>query len=155
MVSSWQDRGNTLVEMLVAMALASLVLSGLMSIYWTGSSAFQRLSANADAQYAVRSAIQKMGEDIRGTSSVAIQEGGAKLSLLTAAGEAVDYYMENNQLYRDGIAKVPIAENISGLNFRGSSSLVKITADATVDGRAYQLISSISPRLASVAGGDK
>ncbi len=155
MVGRGADRGSTLVEMLVAMALASLVLSGLMSIYWTGSSAFQRLSSTTEAQYAVRSAAQNIGEDIRGASVVSITEGGAKLILLTAGGEAVNYYMANNKLYRDGKAKVPIAENISGLNFSGSSSLVKITADATVNGRTYQLISSISPRLASVAGGDK
>ena len=150
-----RDRGSTLAEMLVAMALASLILSGLMSIYWTGSNAFQRLSSTSDAQYAVRSATQKMMEDIRGASAVSIEEGGAKLILLTAAGEAVNYYVANNQLYRDGTAKVPIAENISGLSFSGSSSLVKITADATVNGRTYQLISSISPRLASLAGEDK
>ncbi|MDD3364777.1 MAG: prepilin-type N-terminal cleavage/methylation domain-containing protein [Syntrophomonas sp.] len=155
MVGRGRDRGSTLAEMLVAMALASLVLTGMMSIYWTGSNAFQRLLATADAQYAVRSATQKMGEDIRGASVITILEGGAKLSLLTATGEAVNYYMANNQLYRDGNAKVPIAENISGLNFSGISSLVKITVNGTVDGRAYQLISSISPRLISVVEGDK
>jgi type II secretory pathway component PulJ len=154
MVGKGHDRGSTLAEMLVAMALASLVLSGIMSMYWAGSNAFQRLSSNADAQYAVRNATQKMADDIRCASAVSIQEDGTKLILLTAAGEAVNYYLANNQLYRDGNAKVPIAENISGLNFFGSSSLIKITADATVNRRTYQLIISINPRIASAAGAD-
>ncbi len=147
MANGWQDRGSTLVEYLVAMALAALVLSGMMSIYWNGSNVFQRLSSASDAQYAVRSAMHKMGDDIRAASEVSIQEGGTCLILHTTTGELVKYYMANNQLYRDGKAKVPIAENIKSLYFAGSSGMVTITAAATVNGATCQLISSISLRL--------
>lgn len=148
MGEDWQDRGSTLAEMLVAIGLAALVISCLMSLYWASSNALLKLTAAADAQYSARIAIHKMSEDIRGALSVSIPEGGSNLLLVTANNETVNYYTANTELYRDGLAKVPVAENISSICFAGASALVSITVIANVNGTDCQMTSNISPRLA-------
>jgi len=141
------EKGTTLVEMLVALALVSVVLSGLMGVYWVGSKSYENQAASSDAQYAARMAAQIIVEDIRGAAEAETQEEGAKLRLLTTSGEDVVYYrQENNWLYRDGNAKTPIAENITGLSFTRNNSLFTIKIDATVNGFLYSLSTGVTRR---------
>jgi len=141
------EKGITLVEMLVALALVSVVFSGLMGVYWVGSKSYENQAASSDAQYAARMAAQIIVEDIRGAAEAETQEEGAKLRLLTASGEDVVYYRQaNNWLYRDGNAKTPIAENITGLSFTRNNSLFTLNIDATVNGFLYSLSTSANRR---------
>ncbi|MCX5780429.1 MAG: prepilin-type N-terminal cleavage/methylation domain-containing protein [Firmicutes bacterium] len=149
----WRNRGTTLVEMLVALAISSLLMGGFVSVYWSGSYIFAEQAAYAEAQYSARSSVQMMAVDIRRASTVAILDNGAQLSLVSASGELVRYYRYNYQLFREGItgrgtARVPIAENISGLQFNGIASLVIFNIEATVGGQSYQLSTCANSRLA-------
>jgi prepilin-type N-terminal cleavage/methylation domain-containing protein len=157
MDSGWHNRGTTLVEMLVALALSSLLMGGLISVYGSGSYIFAEQAAYTDAQYSVRSSVQQMEEDIRRAATVAILDNGAQLSLGIASGELVRYYQYNNQLFREditsqGTTRLPIAENISYLQFSGTARLVTIIIDATVAGKSYRLSTSVNPRLADLSG---
>lgn len=152
----WRNQGTTLVEMLVALALSSLLMGGFVSVYWSGSYIFAEQAAYAEAQYLVRSSVQQMAADIRRASTVAILDNGAQLSLVSVSGEVVRYYRYNNQLFREGItsrgtARVPIAENISGLQFKGTASLVIFSIEATVGGQSDQLSTCVNSRLADLS----
>ncbi|MDD4170615.1 MAG: hypothetical protein PHQ94_00095 [Syntrophomonas sp.] len=156
MFRDWPNRGTTLVEVLAAISLGSLMMVGLLSVYWSGSNAFAKLAANAEAQYSARSAMQQIGEDIRRASAVEVQGDGIILSLSTP-GESVGYYRANNQLYRvvttsTGTATVPIAENVSQLSFGTGATMVTINIDITVGGLTYQLSTTVNPRLIETSG---
>jgi Tfp pilus assembly protein PilW len=132
------------------------MMVGLLSVYWSGSNAFAKLAANAEAQYSARSAMQQIGEDIRRASAVEVQGDGIILSLSTP-GESVGYYRANNQLYRvvttsTGTATVPIAENVSQLSFGTGATMVTINIDITVGGLTYQLSTTVNPRLIETSG---
>jgi len=139
-------------ELLVTLVLVAMVSSGLMALYWTGSRIFHRQADNIDAQYAVRSAMQKMGADILEAVSVDIVANGTELDLLIGNDEAVNYYVQNHNLFRDGSSKIPMAENISHLHFGGSSQLVEISLEATAGGRNYRLSSRFHPRILDSSG---
>lgn len=157
MKAVWGNRGTTLVEILLALALSSVLMSGLVSIYWSCSYIFTEQAAYIDSQYSVRSSVQQMGEDIRRASIVEILANGAELRLGLASGESLRYYLYNNQLFREGItqqgtARVPIAENISYLRFSGTASLVTISIDATMAGKSHRLSTCVHSRLADLGG---
>jgi prepilin-type N-terminal cleavage/methylation domain-containing protein len=150
MVVNKVEAGFTLMEMLVALALASLVSTGLMSVYWSANHAFNRLSDYSDTQYGARSAIQRIVEDVRmATQAPVVKESNTKL-VLTTPGGTVEYYRNaiNNNLYRrSGGTAVPVAENITDLKFSNSVSPLKITVEAAVRGNAYRLSSGASYRV--------
>jgi len=139
-------------ELLVTLVLVAMISSGLMAIYWTGSRIFHRQSANVDTQYAVRSAMQKMGADILEAVSVDVVANGTELDLITGNDEIVHYYVQDHNLFRDGASKIPVAENISHLYFSGSRQLVEICLEATAEGRNYRLSSRFNPRISDSSG---
>lgn len=156
MFRNWSNSGTTLAEVLLAISLGFLLMAGSISVYWSGSQAFAKLSADAEAQYSARSAMQEIGEDIRSASAVEVQADGTELKLWTS-GQIVRYFMDNNQMYRsviksNGTSTVPIAENVSQLSFEVSLNLVTIGIGITVNDLTYHLSSSVYPRLTQVPG---
>jgi len=152
MIACRYSRGTTLLEILLALGLSSLIIGALITVYLSASSAYQKLAAYADAQYAARSVIDQIGDDIRGASVIEIVTGGSELKLLKPNNDLIRYYMENNQLYRVkttglGTAKVPIAEKVSCLSFNGKNSLVTASIDITIDQTTYHLSSTFFARL--------
>ena len=59
-----RDRGFTLVELLVAMAIASIVMAAIFSVYATLTRSYTTQNAFADVQQAVRASVDIMAEDI-------------------------------------------------------------------------------------------
>lgn len=152
MISGRFNRGATLVELVLALALSALVMSGLISVYWSGSRIFAKQAAYTDAQYAVRSSAQQMGQDIRSASVLEIMDNGAQLRLTAVTGELVRYYLYNQQLFREGTTsrgtvRLPIAENINHLHFSVMTSLVIVNIEAIVAGKSYQLTTAVNSRL--------
>jgi len=148
----WKNSGTTMPELLVTLVLVAMVSSGLMAVYWTGSRIFHRQSANVDTQYAVRSAMRKMGTDVLEAISVDIAPKGTELALITGYNEKISYYIQNHNLYREGASKTPVAENISYLYFSGNRQLVEISLEATTGGRNFRLSSKFHPRTLDSSG---
>lgn len=141
-----------MLEMVLALAIASLLFSVLMSIYLSGNKLFEELLADSNLQYSARSAIWSMEEDIRGASDLEILGGGSRIVLYTSTGETREYYLANGQVYRvvitnRGSAKYPIAENISNLCFQGDSNLVNISVQANIGSSNCLLLSNVHPRI--------
>ena len=152
MINCWHNRGTTLLEILLALGLSSLIVSALLTVYLSVSNAYQKLTAYADAQYSARSAIDQVSEDIRAASVMEIVADGSELRLLIPNGESIRYYMDNSQLHRVkttslGTAKVPIAEKVSCLSFNGNNHLVTATIAITIDETTYRLSRSVCSRL--------
>jgi prepilin-type N-terminal cleavage/methylation domain-containing protein len=151
------NQGTTLLEMLVALALGAIIISGLISFYWSGCNIFGDQMERTELQYSARTSMQQMGDDIRSAQEVEIQEYGAKINIVSTSGETVRYFRQNNQLYREatssrGTAKVPVAENITYLNFASTYRLITVTIEGNRDRITYRLSTSINPRLISKTG---
>lgn len=160
------EKGMTLVELLLALALLILVGSGLFSVYWTGNNVFERQSSNADAQYSARTAMQWIVKDVLQATAdseenapVIILDGGKKLQLGIKYMEnkqlkysQVEYYLDDDTkwLYRDESLKPasPIAENIERVSFSHNSllNLLNIKVIAEIAGHSFALDSAVTPR---------
>lgn len=145
-------QGTTLLEILLALGLGSLIIAALLTTYMSAGNSYQKLAAYSDAQYSARSSLDQIGQDIRGACVIEIIAGGTGLSLLTSSGDLIRYWTENDQLYRVkttslGTAKVPIAEQVSFLSFAGNAGLVTATIDITVDDTTYRLSRSVCSRI--------
>lgn len=147
------EKGTTLLEILVALALMSLVLTGMFSVYWAGSRAYTRQSASSDAQYCSRTAMQWMIRDIISSKpfngSPALNSDSLTLHIPMAGGEEaqeVSYYLSSTNLRRDNLA---VMDNICYLNFvrDSGSELIKITVEARVNEQSCRLTSTARPRV--------
>lgn len=149
------DRGTTLLELLIALALMSMVMAGLFSVYWTGNKAFERQSSVSDAQYCARTAIQWITRDIM-CSYPAEGDTGLDDDELTIRvmkddekkSASCHYFLSGTNLRRNNLA---VAENITYLNFtrNSGSDLIKVTVEAGVNGQSCRLMSAAMPRVTS------
>jgi prepilin-type N-terminal cleavage/methylation domain-containing protein len=136
------DKGLTIIELLVALFLLSLVMSSLMTAYWSGSRAFKRQTAGTDARYMARTAMQWLISDIREAAEFTIE--GNRLLIQTPDNEGIWYRLDDsNQLLRNN---VPVAENISDITYNTGFRLIEVTVVAVVNDEVYTLSGSVSPR---------
>lgn len=149
------DRGTTLPELLIALALMSMVMAGLFSVYWVGNNAFERQSSGSDAQYCARTAMQWIIGDIICSYPAEGDTGLDDYELTIRVmkddeeeSEGCHYFLSRTNLRRNNLV---VAENITYLNFtrKSGSNLVKVTIEAGVNGQSYQLVSAAMPRVTS------
>jgi prepilin-type N-terminal cleavage/methylation domain-containing protein len=156
-----RNYGFTLVEVLIALALVSLIGSGLFSVYWLGNKSYNQDSTDSDLQYMARNAMQRISSDI--VQADTKQEDAIKKNLdgsLTIKKESgpVTYNQSssNNWLYRSESGSTQaVAEMIT--NFEPialGSNLWEITITAAQGSASYTLTSRISPRVALLEAGD-
>jgi len=152
MTNCWHDRGTTLLEILLALGLSSLIVGAMITVYLSAGNAYQKLAAYADAQYSARTVIDQIGEDMRGASFIEILPDGSEIELVTSNNDLIRYYVVNNQLYRlkttvFGTGIVPIADKVSCLTFNGNNGLVTATIEITIDQTTYRLSRAFCSRL--------
>lgn len=162
------ERGMTMVELLVAIAISALVLAGLMSLYWLGSRAYMREEEMAEAQYAARQAEEFISRDMRSCSSFTICDAagnpvnpgsaGVRLELVIEENGRtahVSYRLDsyNHNLYRsfiDGVSNntLAVANGISSLAFQSPSlDLVDIYIRASCGNTEYVLTGGMKKRV--------
>lgn len=152
MVKCWHNQGATLLEIVLALGLSSLIIGALVTVYLSASSAYQKLAAYADAQYSARSVIDQIGKDIRGAAVIEIATGGLEIELVSSNNDLIRYYMENNQIYRQTTAgyatgTVPIADKVNSLTFNDNNGLVTATIDISIEQSTYHLSRAFCSRL--------
>ena len=59
------ERGFTLAELLVAIAILGLIMGGILTLLMTGNQSYLTGSNQAEAQGAVRAALERMTTDLR------------------------------------------------------------------------------------------
>ncbi|MEN6326264.1 MAG: prepilin-type N-terminal cleavage/methylation domain-containing protein [Syntrophomonas sp.] len=152
-----QEKGTTLLEILIALALVSIVVTGLFSVYWAGHNAFERQLESSDAQYCARTAMQWIVDDIMSSSkserSPALN-GDRLILYITTAGAAepqeVAYFLNDTNLRRDNLA---VMNHINYLNFQreAGKKLIRVTIEARVGRQSYRLINAATPRVTDEA----
>ena len=135
-------KGSTLIELLIAFALLSVVMVCLLTVYFTANNAWQAQVAATDSQYMARSAMQWVINDIRPAKTAALENNN--LIIIKSDGQKVVYKVDTKkQLQRNNS---PIAENITSADYRIHSDLIEVTITATVNDRTYILTSAATPR---------
>lgn len=115
----------TLLETVLALFLLTLILQGVMAVFWHTFLISERLQQSAELQYATRRARQHLGADLAACHQVQVRDAAGNNAVsgphlyLTISDELIHYYMHNGQLYRDSTrgSPLPLAENIAGLTF--------------------------------------
>jgi prepilin-type N-terminal cleavage/methylation domain-containing protein len=133
-------RSFTLLEVLVSIAILTLVVAGVFSVFYVGDTCWRTDTGLVDLQQQVRQAIDGMSREIRqgNPGSIAITEAGARIDF-SIGGDNIAYYLNNGQIIREYSAGADriLGNNISALNFSldGSVVLIEVTAEKTVQGR--------------------
>lgn len=153
------DKGTTLLELLLALALIGMVMAGLMSAFWFSVFSFNREIAQSDIQYAARQGRERIIKDFRSSEGFYVQDAalndmpmgqkGQRLHLIKTE-ENVDYYAKNNQLYRDSSlsSPEPVAENIADINFINKvPGMVRITIISRSGGNNFILRTNYMSRI--------
>lgn len=166
----------TMVELLVALALISIVACGLIAVYWSGSSALERENTRIDAQYDARLAIDKISRDIWEGNFYEVQDvaeendntqKGHKLYIERKEGQKVhtityrvnnnanqrDYYRKLQRVYNNGrnIDTKTITFNRADICFTdikaGDLVQIEIIIKDDKDNQVYKLITCCKSRM--------
>ena len=130
-----ESGGFTLVELLVAMAIASILLAAVVSLFMSLNKSYTRQNAAADAQQVVRAGVDYMAQSIRLAGLDPDQTGGFGITLATdtsitfaadlnlsgnspETGETITYSLSGDEL-RSSLGAVPLVENVDNSNGPG------------------------------------
>lgn len=144
----FDDNGLIMAEIILALGLTTLVIAALMTVYFSAYRVFACQTAFTDIQYAERAAMQMIIEDIMSAREVEYLDDSKKLRLLVG-DDYVSYYLQDQTVYRQGAAKMPVANYISSLSFRSDSQpgYTTIHMEACQGQETTRLVCSAIPRL--------
>lgn len=143
------QEGFTLLEVLLALAIGSIVLMGLFSVFWSASNAYEWGATSVDIQYMARRAVSDMEKDIKEATSINIDQESKKLLLNEESENEIAYYVKNGNLIKAyKKASLPIAENVNEIEFiQLESGLVEVMVEVESGGKKYKLYNSVYPRV--------
>lgn len=150
-VSQLKAKGNTwgftLLEILLALGLASLVISFVFIIYGMAHTGYTKQVAYSECQYCARMTASMIMKDVRNGIQAKVSNNNRLLIITAADGESIRYYLENSQVYRDYKGgKVPVAENIFCLEFEQHNNAIKARIKAAYGKDTYSLELTCVPR---------
>lgn len=115
--SANDERGNMLIELLLGFALALLIIGILQQAAGLVLSGYRNSNNRAELQYSSRMAMDCIQQDIRTSRDFQVSADAGKLIITGAGGENIRIYANNGNLYRVYKSTVPVAENISAVEF--------------------------------------
>ena len=126
--------GFTLVELLVAMAIASIMLAAVTNLFVSLNKSYTRQNAAADAQQVVRAGVDFMAQSIRLAGLDPVQTGSFGITLATDTSitfladldldgsldgtETITYTLSGDEL-RSNLDAAPLVENVDNSNGPG------------------------------------
>lgn len=117
------EQGMMLMDLLLGLALALLLIGILQQVTGLVFSGYGNSNNCAELQYSSRMALDCIQQEIRTARDFQVNAEGSQLIITDAGGENIQIYTKDGSLYRtyEGTA-VPIAENLSSVNFIKSGS---------------------------------
>ncbi len=138
------NKGMTAVEIIIALALWSIIITLLFTIFSFIARAYENNTNGMDAQYNARMIIFNINKDIR--SAKQIEVIGDEKIIITGEDTSVSYYQENGTAYRHGKTKIPIAEKVVDLSFSRQDNLITCSVTTGLVNYEYNVEMSCSPR---------
>lgn len=142
------QQGFTLIEVLLTLAIGSIVIIGFFSVFWATSNAYEWGVTSLDIQYMARRATNDIEKDIKEATSINIDQESNRLVLNGERENEIIYYVRDGNLIKTHKkASLPIAENVKVIKFTQSTNgLVEVMVEAESQGRKYTLHTSVYPR---------
>jgi type IV pilus assembly protein PilW len=142
------ERGFTLTELLVSMALITVIMGGLLSLQLTGQETYLTGSNQVESQESGRLALQRMITEIRGAGNdptrATTQVGAAwtKITAASATGFTLNNDWSGDGLINSGTSYVvngvsrgeQITYSLNGSQLRRQESAVDATPQVVIDG---------------------
>lgn len=146
MIKVGGQKGYLAVEYLVSLSIMAVVIFALFALLHAACSLSNCAQIDADLHYSARSSMLMIENDVLAAKKLQVINAGKTLRLESSDG-AVYYYIKNQQLYRHGKSKLPVAENAQSISFRViTSGLVEVIIQVDAKGRSYKLQSAFSIR---------
>lgn len=146
------DKGMTLIELVVGLAVLSLATALLYMIYSTGLKQFSSESATIENQYNIRQAMSFIGREIRRADLIRVANNQLELTYLDINNnidEIAYYYLSDNTIYKKskGTAN-PLVEGIAVFTYhiKGKNIELVITSLPNSVGKDFSVTSSIRIR---------
>lgn len=119
-----RDRGFSLVELLVALVVASIVMAAIYSVYAALTRSYTTQNAAADVQQAVRATIDFMSEDIMmaGLTNPEEDYGGTDVGISVAGSTQISFNADRNM---DG--DTDAADNFENITYALVGDQLQIT----------------------------
>jgi prepilin-type N-terminal cleavage/methylation domain-containing protein len=154
---SKQDKGFTLAEVLMVVAILGLVIAGIYSFYFSGLRSWHKGVDRMDYQQSARIAMDKIVKELQFANQVTVGGGGTELRYSFVNDENNYVFKrvgpENEDLvliYERGdgsSTQLKIALGITGLDFSiDARNYVRITVSAGAGAERVTLHSSVRPR---------
>ncbi len=146
------EKGFTLIELVLSMALLSIVLAAAFNVYNYSINTYEADYKKMVVQQNARQALILLSKGIRQADTVEIISP-FKINLRTDEGENIKYYLEKDNFSGKGVlyreknkGKNPVAE-LENLNFSFSEGekTVKIELSARLDDKWIQLRTEVTP----------
>jgi type IV pilus assembly protein PilW len=132
-IEAW---GFTLVELLVALAISSIILAAVVSFFSTFSSSYTKQNVAADVQQLVRAGVDFMAQSIRMAGLDPSQTGNFGISVATASSitfssdldlsggipgptETISYFLNGDELWSSLDVGTPLVEEVDVANGPG------------------------------------
>ena len=136
-------KGITLIELIIAIGILSMVLALGYSLYLTGVRGFLRETTSVDNQFKVRHASTTIGRQIRRADTVTVD--GGKLKLTYPNGSSLVYRLQGNVIM-EGTNKLVEGINTFTASITGNTIFLTIESKENSDDEAYELSSQITIR---------
>lgn len=134
------EQGNMLIELLLGFALALLTIGILQQAVGLVLNGYRNSGNRAELQYSARVAQNWIQQDIRTARNFQVDADAAILMITGPDGEDIRIYASNNgNLYRVYKSKVPVAENISAIEFIKSGARLRTKITLHNQGGDYEI----------------
>jgi len=124
-----QNKGFSLIEMMVVVVILGLIILGLVTFFTGGAKSWVAGQSQLEAQRNARQAMDIMVREIREGSEI-ITDTDTKIIFDTPWVTGITYELLGNTLYRNS---TPLINNVSILDFDASLSKVHIILEVDVD----------------------
>lgn len=128
------DRGLTMMEVIVATIITGIVLLALVTLYLTSMDAWDRSGAQLALQRRADLALERIAADVRTGSNVEIDAGQTQMSIYrtTATGDSLiaSYALIGDELQNNH--GTVLAERLTSLQFESSGG-AKVTIQLTLE----------------------
>ncbi|HHY05171.1 MAG TPA: prepilin-type N-terminal cleavage/methylation domain-containing protein [Thermoanaerobacterales bacterium] len=141
-----KQRGFTLIELIISLAIMSIVMITAFNMYNAGIREYQYNFEQMELKQNVRQAVSWLSTSIRQAKKIEIISENY-ITLTFFDGEKVNYYLEKGVLYREkNKGKNPVAY-IDALTFYKpiEQNYIKIDISAKISGEVFKITTKVTP----------
>jgi type II secretory pathway pseudopilin PulG len=136
-------KGITLLELVIAIGILSMVVALCYSLYLTGVRGFLRESTSVNNQFNVRHASNAIGRQIRRAETATVNAG--KLNITYPNGSSLVYRLQGDAIMEGSNKLVEGIDNFT-VSKTGDTIFLTIRSEENSDDEAYELSSQITIR---------